>query len=441
MCNWTEGYEEELARYSACLALLKEETARIRAALDNARVGFNGSARFVGLLGPQPFLITPEQWQTLCVSGHATWNWIKECSKLYCRALEGAADLDFARALIEGEADTRLVEINRKVALSGRLRPPCFVRLDMPILGQAVEAQIPGSGWGYRLALTQAFTGYAHPAAIETFVAAVQALTGKAHPRVVHVRRKPELGSDETYFAQAVRRAGVEYRMTVREVPPPSEADLILRHYFSDFMTFAGADAAIAAYLSGELAIEPPPSLLTDQKVGMVFPFDPRTAQYFPENIRALFPETRLAQPEDISRVMAQPGSKRNFVLKYAGINPEMRAQGKQVYNLSQCSRTKALTLEEQIKAARPRQPWILQRLVQEKYAILGEDTSGGNIAMREWHARITPIFALSETKTRVMFCTANFRNFWKVSGHADSMLLPVTVADATANQKEISHD
>lgn len=402
-------------------------TRQIRAYMNSAGVGFNGNTDFVGLLGPEPFFVTAQEWRSIIETGAATWQWIEAAQALYCRALQGDSELNFLVALIEGESTEEIIALNRRVALSGRIRPPCFLRLDEPFPGQAVEAQIPGSGWGYRTALTHAFDKWSHPDCIQEFIRAAQDITGKANPRIVHVRRKPEFKNDDEYFAKAVRAEGVDFRVCVRAVPPPGDVDLIIRHYLSDFMDYPGAREAIGAYLEGAVEIDPPPSLLTDQKVGMILPFDSRSAEFFSHAVRGLFPETKIVERGMISQIMSQTSSKRAYVLKYAGLHRDMRAQGKAVFNLGQCSVKKAQELEQQIEQSG--QPWIIQQLLSAKFAVCAETTANGPLAEQLLYARFNPVFALTIGNPRIMACTVNLRNFWKVSSHHDSVSLPVVVS------------
>lgn len=404
---------------------MTEQVRNIRTQLDNAGIGFHQSPRFSGLLGPNPFQTTAREWQTLLDSGQATWDWLVATNQLYCRALKGDDSLQFVQQLVEGESDPKVIELNRQVALSGRLRPACFVRLDQSAIGQAVEAQIPGTGWGYRYALAQAFPGYAHPDFVREFVQAVRIITGRHNPRVFYVvHRDDRFWNEASYFASQVRKAGIDYQVLVRELPKPGDADLIIRYYVSDFMAYPGVEQIIKAYLAGDLEIDPPLNLITDQKVGMILPFDPRTASAYPDQVRSLFPQTRLVGPGDVQAVMDKPTKQRTYILKYAGLLPGMRAFGSAVYNLSQCSRKRALELAKQIHESGS--PWILQQLIRQKFNILGEQEPGGELAEQSLYARITPTFALTSHGARLMGCTANFRKEWKVSSRQDAVLLPV---------------
>ena len=398
------------------------DVSQVRAAMNAAHIGHDGNPDFVGLLGPEPFVLSPAEVKAITQSALATREWFDTTNNLYRQAIEGDENLWFVLDLVESEAEAEVVAWNRRVALSQRLRPPCFVRLDQPIPGLSVEAQVPGSGWGYRLALLQAFE--VEQEMVGEFVAAVQALTGKSNPRIAHVRRLGKKFENEgRYFAEAVRAAGIDFRVYIGEVPDPKEVDLIIRHYFSDFLKFPGVEKAMSAYLAGEIEIDPPPSLITDQKVGLVLPFDPRTSGYYSDSVRASFPETHLVTGGAVEAVMNRPASDRNFVLKYAGLDPATRAQGKAVFNLSQCSRTRALNTEAEIVGSG--RPWLLQRLLARKFTVLAEAEPGGALALRELYARFTPILAIRPDEIRLMCHTANFRNFWKVSSHHDSVLLP----------------
>lgn len=396
----------------------------LRQALDAAGVGYAGSDVFVGLLAPEPFWVSVADWQHLETAGDTVASWLRGVHDLYVRSLRGDSNLAFVTNLVENEGrGSRAAEITRQVALSGRWRPPALVRLDQPVIGTSVEAQIPGSGWGYRSVLSR-LQDPVGPDLLNELATTFQQLTGLSSPRVGYIQYRNATDYEDRWLEAALRRQGTDFTIYRQTVPPPDQVDLILRRYLVEWLEFPGAAAAVEAYLAGQLEIDPPPSLITDQKVGLTLPFNPSTAAYFSNAVRALWTETRMWQPGCLRQIMDQPARERQFVIKYAGFLEPQRACGRAVFNLTQMSRQSALALESRIAASG--EPWIIQRLIQIRFPICAESSVDGAVALQKLYARFTPGYSITSSGNRLISCTANFRNVWKVASGSQSVITTV---------------
>ena len=228
--------------------------------------------------------------------------------------------------------------------------------------------------------------------------------------------------------------------MYFKEVPEPGDVKFVRRPPLEDLVSYQGADELIEAHFRGELAIEPSLSLLYDQKIAVVFPFDPRLRDEYPDEVRTLFPESYLVQDEitpcfdgqELSwdQIIKLSRKQRQFIVKFAGASKGVRAGGKAVYNLSDCNLQQAEQIISQALAdwREYHRPWLIQRRVKKKFDVTFLDPATQEIVTKPYYAMFRPMYLFpgDGQEPRIIDHCALFRAEWKVHGSSDAVNLPV---------------
>ncbi|MFH1207453.1 MAG: hypothetical protein V1668_02495 [Patescibacteria group bacterium] len=427
---------------------LKDSALSVKARLDGYQVGFGEDRRFMSLVSPAPYLISTDDHQTLKKRGHVIRQWVETTNRLYHASLTDPS-LFWLRDLLETGLNDEMRAIHRQLHAKQPMRAPFFMRMDQPTFTCAAEAQTPGSGWGYHAALATCYEEYTVLG--RSFVARVahtlRELTGKDRPRVVHLLHKVDYyGTEATFFAQAIRAAGIDFTISVRTIPENIKTyDVVFRHYLEELGQYSGWQNLLGLYDRGGIEIEPAPNIITDHKISMMLPFHPRTFMYYSDAVRSIFPATYLvdpyatyqmrisnnyAHPVRLSNLPGIPPKQRRLTLKYAGMDPQKRAGGRGVFNLSMSDEAEINRLLQQvIDDTYNGIPWLLQEMVLRRYPVTYLSAEGA-IANDQWYARINPFYAFPASGgSELLGCPVHFRNFWKVHGQPDAVETIMAIA------------
>ncbi len=420
---------------------LEAKALAVKQQLDQAQVGFGDEKTFTSMVSPEPFFISAQQHQLLIRRGAAIREWAQTTNRLYQYAVNNDA-WSWLVDLFETGMPETLKTIHRQLFEHRIPRVPLFMRMDQPSFNVAVEAQTPGSGWGYHAALADCYRGYQVIGRrfVERVAYHLRALTGKQRPRVVHLLHKYRFyGAEAAYFAKAIRGQGIDFDICIQEIPENiASYDVVFRHYLEELIQYDGWQKLLELYQQGVLEIEPPPSVLTDHKVATMLPYHPRTFMLYSDAVRRLFPVTYVADPYSTLAVEQERGDvahlrlsdiavlntkQRLFALKYAGLDPRLRAGGKGVLHLGMCSKSRAAQLiNDAVSDTCLANPWVVQRIVRKQYDVTYY-THDGAIQTKGLYARINPFYALPrEGGSELLGCPVHFRDFWKVHGQPDAV-------------------
>lgn len=124
----------------------------IRAFYNNLRIGHDGAPDCRSLVGPEPFRLSGQELELLVRQGPLLRMWLQITIDLCTRGYQDNR-LHWLAELIEGDQPAGAVKIHREAHQSGFASVPLFGRPDMSAIGNSVEVQTPGSGWGYQTAI------------------------------------------------------------------------------------------------------------------------------------------------------------------------------------------------------------------------------------------------------------------------------------------------
>ena len=412
----------------------------IRDYCNKLQLGYDRAPDCRFLVGPEPFKISDDQLAVFVNQGEQFRAWFAITLELSTRACRDHS-MSWLADLIEGESPDHIKKVNRQVHLSGLLNIPLFARPDMSAIGASVEVQTPGSGWGYQTAIHNVVGKSRWTGPVNGFKRAVKALTGSHSTPSAYVLYNDPHFPEVEYFCRLCGEAGMQLQMHFKTLPSASEVKFVRRPPLEDLLSYKGGSELVQSWLNGQLVLEPGPSLLFDQKLAILFPFHPLLREFYPDSVRQLFPETYLVardsrlvfdgKPLSLDELSNLSGSKRQFILKYAGAKKGLRAGGKAVYNLSERNHQKvqellAIALQD---GESHRSPWLIQKRVRQKYPIVFLDHVAEEIREAQYYALFRPMCSfLPDEPSEIVALTALFRKDWKVHGSSDAVMLPVEV-------------
>lgn len=423
-------------------------------------VGYGNIQGFSTLLSPDPFLLTPEEFQLLQQRGPLFWDWLAQLNSLYRDSL-AQKDLSWVKSLFEAGLAHELVDYQRScLDLYPRL-----IRADQSSLTAVCEVQIPMSmaGWGFASGIARAYQEVigsndlvqVFPSLAEKFYQGLGFASGKSEPAVfLPWSPKKEYQRIQEYFTAHLQSLG--HPVISGEIEKLADAavsagvDIV--YVSSRHRCDPASGAILLKVLERGITVEPPMNLLSDQKISMIFPFHPQTREYFSDGVRSLFPSTALVAPDsfielpgtgqlEISKIPELGGSiRKKLILKYAGIDPKRKSGGAAVYRLDDCNRQELerMFTQDLLQDYASGHPWIVQANSGEKkltaYLTRNEKTGEEKIVKQNLYYRFNPFYLrLPNNNIELAGSAVTLRNVWKVHGQEDSVSQEVRIVSQKA--------
>ena len=191
-----------------------------------------------------------------------------------------------------------------------------------------------------------------------------------------------------------------------------------------------------------KIVIEPPPNLLYEQKIPMAIVRDEKYRDFFTNEERNLFPETHVIKRDaalhfngrnySLSDIIDIPRGKRDFIVKYAGLDPWLNWGSRSVYRLKMISKKQVETLfsSAALSYERFKEPWIIQNDISCKENINYFDIHSLSVKSGEVYKLYRPYFIYRPDKNciDVLDIFAFFRNNFKVHAGENSVMGLVSV-------------
>ncbi len=388
---------------------------------------------FNALIAPTPLCIAAE----VCDGFHERYAIIvdfqRQVSDLALRALQGDAPPIVTEVLLADLPPAYQSDYHRRI-LSARQTTPLFFRTDEATPGVIVEIQAPGSLWGEYTLLRDRLNESRTDASVDsvtgdlvaTTVSGLVARYGK-HPHVHHLLDNASRPFGMLYFVLRTQAAACRYFGLDPDVKA-DDCQLIRSHSFPGILGDNFARPRLAAYCSGELDYDLPPTALFDNKAATILPFHPDTRACFADCHRALFPFTSLLKPDGVFlesgvslslKEFAQlPRSQRGYFLKYAGNDTSRNWGSRTVYELGHEDKADCL---ERLQAAaldcRAGGVWLLQQAISSRGSTPVLRPEGTRVlanAHMKWSAFYGP--------QGLMGVLCMYRKFYKVHGKTDTV-------------------
>jgi hypothetical protein len=419
-----------------------EKAKGIKKYYDQLKIGYGGADDCNCVVGPEPFYISKNEHEILTQQGRIIRKWFEITNKL-CRKAYTDKEFKWLAEIIEGRVSPEAVEVHRRAYRENLVSLPALARADMSDLSSTVEIQVPGSGWGYMTAVHSVTNGSSClMGPTNGFGRAITSLSGNGKMPSAYILYNDNHFHEVKYFCESCRNDDVALEMFFKSVPESSQVKFVRRPPLEDLVQYQGADKLIEAYFKREIVIEPSLSLIFDQKIAAAFPFDPRLRDYYSDEIRSIFPETYLIQNDVIpsfdgklykwDEIISLSRKKRSFIVKYAGAKKGLRAGGKAVYNLSDCSLAKAGEIVRYCLKDwhENRSPWLIQKRVAKKFDVTFLDPELKEIVTKPYYAMFRPMYLFDPkgSNPEIISHCALFRKEWKVHGSSDAVTLPVEI-------------
>ncbi len=253
----------------------------------------------------------------------------------------------------------------------------------------------------------------------------------------------------QLYFADCVKREGLRIASGLLEELSVRNGHVYWNENTVDLIIISSSrfqrdNATVERLLSFTeygVIIEPPLNLVCGEKLALALPFHPKTSCYFPDEVRSLFPQTTLIEPDayltrDGDRIYLNEDfcklgrSKRRYVIKYAGPDIKRISGARGVFNLSHFnSKQVSGIIGNAIQDYHRGHPWILQPVVRAQYPIRYWNEPTNEIVTEEMYIRLTPFYLRRNNGVVSLLGGAvNTSGYWKVSGREDSVLLPIQI-------------
>ncbi len=326
---------------------------------------------FTELLATEPYRVSPLVRQLYDSRLLLVRTFLKIALDIFRAALNNQMPPAVLHWLINETPDCVGISYHQKLE-DRHFTLPVFFRTDEVKPGRIVEIQCPGSAWGelqlaYEYAAKMGYLDNVEPPAQQF----VDQLTNylKTTAVVHHLLDNSSAPSGMRYFIERTR-PGVKY-WTIDRGLRGEDCNFIRSHAFFSICSDKDFLPRLSRVGRG-VTYDLPPHVLFDNKALLVLPTWSLTREFFPDEIRDLFPFTTPLLPagielpdgdrltiEEFSRL---PKSRRSYFLKYTGSSLALNWGSRAVYRLSNLGSGACLAfLQDCLRQFDSGQIWLLQ--------------------------------------------------------------------------------
>ena len=429
--------------------VLRAQLAQRKSDLNALHIG-HGTSDY-GLKVGESFVLSSNAHAGLRRHGQLHSERIATANKLAYRAYFEHSPL--IRLLETGLTDAAR-EVQQALYLKqGYVRAPALLRVDMLDPTTYVECNVPGGGLGLMHLIEQ----FATPdrrvgkGLARAWAHTVRALTQRERPRIALPIYNNKTRAQTFKFAEALHDLGLTIRIYTNKLPSPEQIDLVIRKNLNNMATLAGWPETWAAYLERQIEMDPPPTSIYDNKVADLMPYLQETREAFSDEIRQYGVPARLVKAGlhlettggggvvPIEQLHRLSGSKRRFVIKYAGSHGALMAGGKGVYQLDGkrhgddgAEGLIARAIEDWKKGEGA---WLIQERVRRTFPVRFLESNGEIERLDGAYARFMPYFTQNgDSGYELASINALFARSWKVHGNPNSIHCPVQLEDPKGN-------
>lgn len=303
---------------------------------------------------------------------------------LFNASLRGDMDPEIARLIINELPDfhgfAHHKDLYPYTEQMSRNSTPVFFRTDETVPGKISEIQPPGSLWCTFEQLYQFYSHFEQDFSTSSIFehslsqSFVQSLRDYLpfEPVVHHLLDNASVPAGMRFFLQRTRQHGLKYYGYDRDITA-YDCNFFRGHAFQSLMSDNYFAARISAWKKGLVEYDLPPSIVFDEKLPMIFPFWEKTRDWYPDEVRDLFPYTTLVTPdgfelEDGKHISLDDFSRRSrkerpYYFKYAGSSLALNWGSKGVYYAGMLSKRAMEGLKAEIlQGFGQRKYWILQK-------------------------------------------------------------------------------
>jgi hypothetical protein len=335
------------------------------------------SIGFTNLIAKQSYAMDDPTWERF----QSRYSLLKQFAEItrdiFMASLRGEVDPAIADTVLAGQPSCRGKDYHLKLT-ARQLQLPVFFRTDEAAPGAIVEIQCPGSGWEMTEQLRDIYLAFPDDFGMPTRFSAslasrvAQSLRGYIgdEPIIHHLLNNASRPHGVRYFIQRCRSEGLRHFSW--DAVQWKECNFVRAHEFYDLRYNGFFDQWMEACEEENLLFDHPPTPLYDAKVITAWPFWSKTRQYYPDDVRDLFPHTDIITPEGFHLVDGSCVSlesycgtdkkKRTYYFKFASSDPTLNWGSRAVYYTGSLSGVACHHMLDRILADRQvGRHWIVQ--------------------------------------------------------------------------------
>lgn len=273
------------------------------------------------------------------------------------------------------------LEYHRSLGQAAQTTPHSF-RTDESLSGKLYEIQVPGSGWGEYLLLSEYFSslhgvkGVSATTTVSTYIDALRRALYTNDPCLLYLSDTSTGQTGVRYFIQRARAAGAHFYGWDPEVHA-KHVTHIKSHSWRSLFTEHNAAEHLARAPHEPTLYDSSLNWMFYSKVMTALPFWRHTFEFFTDSDRALFPFTAILEPDGVQLSDGNLVGRREFIanylqgkryfLKYAGFDLHKGSGGNGVYVLEGDSPRTLARLKAAWDESAAGTTWILQHAVDDK--------------------------------------------------------------------------
>jgi hypothetical protein len=332
------------------------------------------------------------------------------------------------------------LEFHRGLGAAAHTIPRSF-RTDESLSGKLYEVQVPGSGWGDYLLLSEFYdreTGGTR--AIDTLTWYVDRLKehcGTVDPRIMYFVDSASSQAGARYFVQRSRELGLRYYgwdpdVSLRDI------DFVKSHTWHSLWMDPQVTLRIKQAQTNCGLYDLPPNWIFWTKVMCALPHWRLTRDLFTDRDRDLFAYTAVLEPEGFQspdgdfvtreQFLASKPSRRRFYLKYCGFDRGRNGGSRGVYRIDSSGEAVNKLIRNAWDESVTGAPWILQQAVEDDYVEGVEDPR-----LAGMHSKYSALCAFEELYGSLLM----LRKHFKVHGQADTLSTIVDEGPSTVRERQ----
>jgi hypothetical protein len=372
--------------------------------------------------------------------GKEVSGFFRRCLDVYDAVLADELPPIVGKALYGDNPVSFGLEFHRGLGAAARTIPRSF-RTDESISGKLYEVQVPGSGWGDYLLLSEFYDrqtgGKRATDTLTWYIDRLKEHCGTADPRIMYFVDSASSQVGARYFVQRSRELGLRYYGWDPDVGL-RDVDFIKSHTWHSLWTDPQVTLHIKQAQTNPRLYDLTPNWIFWTKVMCALPSWRLTRDLFTDRDRDLFAYTAVLEPdgfqmpdgEFVSReqFLATKPSRRRFYLKYCGYDRGRNGGSRGVYRIDSSGEAVNKLINDAWDESVVGAPWILQQAVEDDLVDGVDDPR-----LASMHSKFSTLCAFEELYGSLLM----LRKHYKVHGQADTMFATVDEGPSAAQRPE----
>jgi hypothetical protein len=353
-------------------------------------------------------------------------EFFRRCLDVYRAVLAGELPPIVAQVLFGDCPSSFGLEFHRRLGAAALTVPRSF-RTDESFSGKIFEVQVPGSGWGDYLLMSEFYDrGGVGTRARDTasrYIDGLRDHCGAEDPRLLYLYDTCTSQVGARYFVQRTRELGLRFYGWDPDVGM-RDVDYIKSHEWNALWTDHHVRAHIREAMTNHRLYDLPPNWMFWTKVICALPFWRLTSDFFTQRDRDLFAYTAILEPDGVQladgrflsrdEFLATRPKDRKYFLKYAGFDMGRNGGSRGVYRTDTGGQRTPQLIQEAWDESATRGVWIIQETVED-------DLVEGVVDLRlaRQHSKYSVLCAFEQYYGSILM----LRKHFKVHGQADAAI------------------